>query len=84
VLRNAMQQELPSEIVWRKDKVGFEPPQQQWMLHPKWQEHIHSARKKLVETGILSPLVLQKPIRAMASHAGDNYDWRYLSAAEYI
>lgn len=84
VLRNAMQKELPPEIVWRKDKVGFEPPQQQWMQHSKWQEHILSARKKLVEAGILNPFVLQKPVRAMASHAGDNYDWRYLSAAEYI
>jgi asparagine synthase (glutamine-hydrolysing) len=84
VLRNAMQDKLPSEIVWRKDKVGFEPPQQQWMQHPKWQEKIHAARKKMVDAGILSPLVLQKPIAALPSHAGTNYDWRYLSAAEYI
>jgi asparagine synthase (glutamine-hydrolysing) len=31
VLRRAMRQELPPEIVWRRDKMGFEAPEQTWI-----------------------------------------------------
>ena len=34
LLRQTMKQQLPEEIVWRKDKVGFEPPQKKWMQDP--------------------------------------------------
>lgn len=30
VLRKAMEHSLPNDIVWRKDKVGFETPQRNW------------------------------------------------------
>ena len=30
---------LPKKIVWRKDKVGFETPQEKW-LRSKWVEEI--------------------------------------------
>src|SRR4029453_4733637 len=29
--RIAMQDKLPESIVWRRDKVGFETPEQQWL-----------------------------------------------------
>jgi asparagine synthase (glutamine-hydrolysing) len=35
-----MKEQLPAEIVWRKDKVGFEPPQKKWMQNPTLQEMI--------------------------------------------
>jgi asparagine synthase (glutamine-hydrolysing) len=31
LLRQDMKDRLPQEIVWRKNKIGFEPPQKQWM-----------------------------------------------------
>lgn len=31
VLRKAMEDVLPKEIVWRKDKIGFETPQRAWI-----------------------------------------------------
>ncbi|HMG83949.1 MAG TPA: asparagine synthase (glutamine-hydrolyzing), partial [Ferruginibacter sp.] len=43
ILRKAMDKKLPNEIVWRKDKVGYEPPQQKWMSDPRLQEYIHEA-----------------------------------------
>jgi len=30
ILRRSMEDILPTGIAWRKDKVGYEPPQQQW------------------------------------------------------
>jgi len=33
VLRQAMQGIVPDEIVWRRDKVGFETPERDWVRH---------------------------------------------------
>lgn len=33
VLRKAMEETIPEEIVWRRDKVGFETPEHDWMAH---------------------------------------------------
>jgi asparagine synthase (glutamine-hydrolysing) len=79
-----MEQRLPAEITWRKDKVGFEPPQQQWMQNKNLQDAVHEARKKMVAEKILKQEVLNKPIAALNSHDADNYDWRYLSAAAFL
>jgi len=81
LLRTSMNGKLPEAITWRKDKVGFEPPQLQWMQHKKLQEMIQDAKKKLVNEKILKPEVLNKNIVPKAAHEADNYDWRYLSAA---
>jgi asparagine synthase (glutamine-hydrolysing) len=82
MLRNAMDKKLPHEIVWRKDKVGYEPPQQQWMKNKTLQEYMHEAKKKLVDLKILTPKVLDKKIEPKDAHADNNYDWRYLCAAQ--
>jgi asparagine synthase (glutamine-hydrolysing) len=84
LLRKSMQHALPHNIVWRTDKVGFEPPQQQWMNHPRMQEYVHEARKNLVNIGILKQQVLQKKIQPLDAHAADNYDWRYLVAGQLL
>ncbi len=81
ILRETMKQQLPQEIVWRKDKTGFEPPQLKWMENKSIQDLIHNARKKLTDQNILKQEVLNKPIKPLAAHAADNFDWRYLSAA---
>jgi asparagine synthase (glutamine-hydrolysing) len=84
LLRTSMNAKLPASIVWRKEKIGFEPPQQQWMGNSKLQDLIRQARQKLVKENILKKEVVDKPIRATGSHAPDSYDWRYLAAAEYL
>lgn len=84
LLRKSMEQQLPAEITWRKDKVGFEPPQQQWMKNKDLQAAVHEARKKMVVEKILKQEVLNKPIVALNSHDAGNYDWRYLSAAAFL
>ena len=81
LLRKTMDQRLPSPIVWRKDKIGFEPPQYTWMQEPAVMDMIHESKKKLVQQGILKPSSLEKPVIAVTAHAAGNLDWRYLSAA---
>src|SRR5688572_6330610 len=81
LLRKSMGKLLPKDIVWRKDKIGFEPPQKQWMQNSLVQERIQESKKILVEKNILSSSVLNKTITPTDAHAADNRDWRYWSAS---
>jgi len=84
ILRNSMDKKLPDMITWRKDKTGFEPPQQEWMQHPRLQEMIYEAKKKLVQEKILRGNVLAKPVEPTGAHQGNAFDWRYLCAATIL
>jgi asparagine synthase (glutamine-hydrolysing) len=84
LLRKSMEDKLPGNIVWRTDKIGFEPPQQQWMNSPRLQDYMHEAKKTLVKQGILKQQVLQKKIQPQDAHAAENYDWRYLVAGQLL
>jgi len=84
LLRRVMDKKLPDDIVWRKNKIGFETPQKKWMEDPALQEYIQESKRKLINSGILTKKALDKKIEPLAVHAGKNYDWRYLCAAQYI
>jgi asparagine synthase (glutamine-hydrolysing) len=84
ILRKSMEQKLPGEITWRKGKVGFEPPQKEWMQNKQVQELIMESRKKLVDKKVLQTGILNEPINPTAAHDSENYDWRYLCAAEMV
>jgi asparagine synthase (glutamine-hydrolysing) len=81
LLRKSMEDRLPAAIAWRRDKIGYEPPQRLWMQDPILQEYIHEARRKLVKANILAPGVLCKKIQPQDVHAAENCDWRYLVTA---
>ena len=81
ILRIAMQNQLPERIVWRKDKAGFEPPQQKWMQDKRMIEKIMESRKLLVKAQILKPSVMQEPLQVKAAHEYGNDDFKYLCAA---
>ncbi|WP_375297736.1 asparagine synthase (glutamine-hydrolyzing) [Niastella sp. OAS944] len=82
--RKGMENELPEGLAWRTDKVGFEPPQQQWMNNQKLQEFIHESKRALVKHGMLKKQALHKKIQPQDAHAADNYDWRYLVAGQLL
>lgn len=84
LLRKSLEDKLPQGIAWRTDKIGFEPPQQQWMMDPRLQEYIHESKRTLVKEGILKEQVLHKKIQPQEAHAADNYDWRYLVAGQLL
>lgn len=81
ILRKAMQDMAPAELLWRKGKTGYEPPQQQWMMHGGMKEMIMESRKKLVKEKVLNENVMQAPLSASAAHDSDNNDWRYMCTA---
>ncbi|PWU00516.1 MAG: asparagine synthetase B, partial [Bacteroidetes bacterium] len=84
ILRESIKKELPAEITWRTDKIGFEPPQNEWMNHPSLRDLVLESRKKLITAGILKKDLLQNPVIPQAAFAEDNYDWRYLVAGTLI
>lgn len=81
LLRKTAEPMLPQEITWRKDKVGFEPPQKEWMKQTAVQEAIHVAKQTLVDKNILDKTVLAKKIQPHDAHAAANWDWKYWSAS---
>ena len=84
ILRRVMNKKLPNEIVWRTDKIGYEPPQKDWMLNTRLLEYMHEAKKKLVNADLLKPQVLNKKIIPKDAHSAHNNDWRYLCAAKLL
>jgi asparagine synthase (glutamine-hydrolysing) len=69
---------LPSSITWRKDKIGYEPPQKQWMEQKQIKEQIMDARRKLVNEKILHSNVLNEPVAAEAANVGTKTSWNQL------
>ncbi len=84
ILRESVKNILPENIVWRKGKIGYEPPQKKWMQNKQIQEMIVESKKKLVDKSILDKSVLQLCINAKNAHDPDNFDWRYLCAAQIL
>jgi asparagine synthase (glutamine-hydrolysing) len=81
ILRQAVDPLLPAEITWRKDKLGFEPPQEKWMQDARVQESIRAAKKILVDARVLASTVLDKKNQPHSAYAAENYEWKYWTAA---
>jgi asparagine synthase (glutamine-hydrolysing) len=84
ILRKAMEGKVPDAIIQRTDKIGFEPPQQQWMNNKRLQEYMREAMRGLEKEGILQTGVADKKIQPRGAHAADNYQWRYLLAGRLL
>lgn len=82
ILRKTMQGKLPNEIVWRKEKIGFEPPQNQWMNATLIQDYLFEAKRNLVNNNILKPEVMYKKFENSGAHEPENLNWRFLCASQ--
>lgn len=81
LLRKVAEPLLPAPIVWRRDKIGFEPPQKKWMEDKNVQESMMEGKKRLVQQGILNAHALNKKIKPHEAHAAASDDWRYWAAS---
>ncbi len=77
ILRKVAEPLLPHDVVWRKDKIGFEVPQQAWLQAPFFVQKIRAAKELLVAQKILNASVL----KASTTHV---QDFRIMIAAEYL
>ncbi len=53
ILRESMQDVMPKEITWRRDKLGFQAPQIDWLKSPKVQAIVEDGRRSLESHHIL-------------------------------
>lgn len=53
ILRNSYKDELPAKICWRKEKIGYEPPQKQWMQNKEITERVSEYKSRFLSEGIL-------------------------------
>jgi asparagine synthase (glutamine-hydrolysing) len=53
ILRNTMSGILPDEIVYRKDKIGFEAPHREWTKNSRLREEIVSCKEELIREKII-------------------------------
>lgn len=84
ILRQSMNDKLPASIIWRTDKIGYEPPQKQWMQNSRLVDYMHEAKRKLVNNDLLRSTVLDKRPTPRHAHERDNFDWRYVCAAQLM
>jgi asparagine synthase (glutamine-hydrolysing) len=73
---------LPDNIRWRLDKIGYEPPQKNWMEDTIVVEKIRAAKEALVKERFLNKKILDKKI--VAEEVGDykGNSWTYLMAGK--
>jgi asparagine synthase (glutamine-hydrolysing) len=71
ILRKSMEPDLPQSITWRKDKIGYRPPQDVWMKTPKMKERIINSIDNLIKHKII-----EKPVES-------DY-WQYLMLDKLI
>jgi asparagine synthase (glutamine-hydrolysing) len=77
ILRQAVNGKLDDAITWRKDKIGYETPQQEWLQNEFFVQKIKTAKQQLVATQILNKNVL-------TAKTTTEQNWRIIIAAEYL
>ncbi len=70
LLRESMSNSLPEEIVYRKNKIGFEAPHNSWLGNEKLKERVRDARERMVSEKIITPDYTN--------------DWKVLMASYYL
>lgn len=79
LMRAAFDSVLPREIAWRTDKIGYEPPQQEWMAQDAVKTAVREAGMVLIREGIVQKNWLDRKSGRGNAYRGE--DWSFLMAA---
>jgi asparagine synthase (glutamine-hydrolysing) len=82
IMRTAFDNILPEQIGWRKDKIGYEPPQNNWLQNKNVQEKIHESKRKLYKHNIISKKEFERNISLSSSSEVNNKKWEIWMAGE--
>ena len=82
IMRTAFNKELPETIAWRKDKIGYEPPQNGWLQNKNVQEKIHESKRQLYTHNIISKKEFERNISGTNSSEFNNKNWEIWMAGE--
>lgn len=80
IMRQTFTDGLPAAICWRKDKIGYEPPQQSWMANEEIKNKIRQSTRRLTEMNII-----HKPVNKKNTRHEDNMNnnnWKLWMAGE--
>ncbi len=81
LMRKAFADILPTEIVNRHDKIGYEPPQGKWLRQPSVIATISSAERRLIDSNLIHPRYKQNLARLAARpEYADHNIWKVLMA----
>jgi asparagine synthase (glutamine-hydrolysing) len=84
LLRTSFQSLLPESITWRKEKIGYEPPQKNWMAQNEFRDMVLSGREVLVNHHFLDKKILSRlPAASAFNERGDNA-WSHLVAGKTL
>jgi asparagine synthase (glutamine-hydrolysing) len=83
-MRSAFDELLPPQIAWRKDKIGYEPPQKKWLESSKVKERIHESKRKLYGHNIISKKEYEKNIDSVSFSHRTNKSWALWMAANLL
>jgi asparagine synthase (glutamine-hydrolysing) len=81
ILRTSFAHLLPEQITWRKDKIGYEPPQNNWLQNKNVQEKIHESKRKLFVKNIISKKEFERNSYSKFS-SNNNKNWQLWMAGE--
>lgn len=81
IMRSAFNNVLPETIAWRKDKIGYEPPQKNWLQNKAILEKIHESKRRLYKHDVISKKEFEKNI-STNSTLEDNKKWKIWMAGE--
>ncbi|MDQ3844372.1 MAG: asparagine synthase C-terminal domain-containing protein, partial [Bacteroidota bacterium] len=79
ILRHTYQKLVDERIIWRKDKIGYAPPQNKWMQNHVVREHVSDAVSKLNTIKILN-----KGFVADESAISIDLKWRIMNIAHNL
>lgn len=82
LLRTSFSSLLPQEIAWRKDKIGYEPPQNSWLENKNAKEKIHESKRKLYEHNVISKKEFERNTAFKNTSEEKNKDWKLWMAGE--
>jgi len=77
IQRKTFENLIPKDITWRRDKVGYEPPQKAWMQKKAVQDEIMSCRELLVKNGILNKRLLHIPVKPARPSEATDGSWQH-------
>jgi asparagine synthase (glutamine-hydrolysing) len=83
-LRQAMRGIVPDEILDRKDKLAYSPPQRQWIhgpLRPWMEENLQRAERR---TGIFNPREVLRLREGFMAEGHEQLAWRVASAEAWF
>jgi asparagine synthase (glutamine-hydrolysing) len=85
VLKEAMQGIVPNEVLSRRDKVAFQPPEKRWLTEaaPAW--HRLASNSSAEAADLLAPGAILEAVQAFdAGRIGSSMLWRVLNLEMWL